>query len=80
MFCIAKIAGGDSIQRDIRRQHWHFRSCQHVQKYLDAPIKFVIAHDPGVVFEIIEQVDHQLAFRAQSDIGALINVANVDQD
>ena len=29
---------------------------------------------------MIEQVDHQLALAAQSDIGALINIAHVDQD
>src|SRR3989442_1407763 len=29
---------------------------------------------------MIEEIDHQLAFAAQSDIGALIDIANIDQD
>src|SRR4029077_3676669 len=46
----------------------------------DTPIEFVIADNPGVVAEIIEQIDHQLAFIAQTDVGALINIACIDQD
>ena len=77
---ITKIAGGYSIHRDVRGHYRHCRSCQRVQKCLHAPIKLMISHDPGVVFEMIEQIDHQLAFGAQRNVGALINVADVDQN
>ena len=40
----------------------------------------MIANDPCVVFEVIEEIDHQCAVGAQADIGALINVTDVDQD
>jgi len=40
----------------------------------------VVADDPGVVFQMIEQVDHQRAVCSQTDVGSLINVADVDQD
>jgi hypothetical protein len=43
-------------------------------------IEFVIAHDPSVVLEMIEQVDHQRAFVAEADVSALIYVTDVDQD
>ena len=49
-------------------------------KCLDSPIEFVIADDPGVVFEVIKQIDHQFAFVPQTDFCALIYVANVDQN
>jgi len=47
---------------------------------LHAPIEFVIADDPGVVFQIIEEIDHERAVRSQADIGALVDIADVDQD
>ena len=40
----------------------------------------MVPDDPRVVLEIIEQIDHQLALAAPSDVGALINITNVDQD
>ncbi len=40
----------------------------------------MIADDPGVVFQIIEEIDHERAVRSQADIGPLINVADVNQD
>jgi hypothetical protein len=40
----------------------------------------VIANHPRVVFEVIEKIDHQLAFILQADIGALIHVAAIDQN
>jgi len=40
----------------------------------------MIADDPGVVFEMIEQVDHQRALVSKADVSALIHVADVDQD
>ena len=40
----------------------------------------MITDDPRVVFEMIEQIDHQLALVAEADVGALIHVADVDQN
>ena len=40
----------------------------------------MITNDPRVVFQIVKKVDHQLAFAAQADLSALINVAHIDQD
>ena len=40
----------------------------------------MIAHDPRVVFQMIEEIDHERAVGSQADIGALVNVAYVDQD
>src|SRR5213076_2567281 len=39
-----------------------------------------LEYDPGVVFEIIKQIDHQFAFVPQTYFCALIYVANVDQN
>ena len=39
----------------------------------------MIADDPGVIFEMVEQIDHQRAFVSKADIGALIYVADVNQ-
>ena len=40
----------------------------------------MIADNPRVVFQMIEEIDHQRAVCAQTDIGALIDVADVDQE
>ena len=40
----------------------------------------MIADDPGVVFQMIEKIDHERAVRAQTDVGSLVNVADVNQD
>ena len=40
----------------------------------------MIADDPGVVFEMIEQIDHQRALVSKADVSPLIHVADVDQD
>src|SRR6266498_1421266 len=40
----------------------------------------MIADDPGVIFEMIKQVDHQRALVSKADVGALIYFADVDQD
>src|SRR5947208_10951136 len=51
-----------------------------MQKWIHTPIEFMVADNPGVVSEIVEQIDHQLAFAPPSEIGALINIADVDQN
>ena len=78
MFCIGKFARRLSLQYRIRSQHWHRRSLQSLVKHLDSPIEFMIANDPSVVPEMIEQIDHQFALVSQTDFGALIHVADVD--
>ena len=40
----------------------------------------MIADDPRVVFEMIEQIDHQRALVSKAHVGALIYVADIDQD
>src|SRR5881397_1279348 len=40
----------------------------------------MIADDPGVVFEMIEQIDHQRALVSQANVSPLIHVTDVDQD
>jgi hypothetical protein len=40
----------------------------------------MIAYDPGVIFEMIEQIDHQRALVSEADVSALVYVADVDQD
>ncbi len=80
MFRIGNRAGRLSIQDRVRRQHRHLRSPQRACKRLDSPIEFVIANNPRVVFEMIKQIDHQLALVTQADVGALIHVPDIDQD
>src|SRR5262245_39607866 len=40
----------------------------------------MIADDPGVVLEMIEEIDHQRALVSEADVSPLIHVADVDQD
>ena len=40
----------------------------------------MIANYPGVVFEVIEKIDHQLALVSKAYLCALIDIADVDQD
>ena len=77
---IQNFAAGFSFPRHVRCHHRHFGFCQRVHERLHAPIEFVIANDPGVVFQIIEEIDHERAVRSQADIGALVDIADVDQD
>ena len=74
------LAAAFSFHRHVRRQYRHFRFHERVQERLHAPIELVITDDPGVVFQMIEKINHQPAVRTQADIGALINVPDVDQD
>jgi len=77
---IQDFAAGFSFHRHVRCQHRHFGFCQRVHERLHAPIEFVIADDPGVVIQMIEKIDHERAVRAQTDVGSLVNVADVNQD
>ena len=47
---------------------------------IQAPVELVIADDPGVVGERVEAADHGRAARAQADFGALVNVADVEEE
>src|SRR6266566_6511948 len=80
MFRIGKFARRLPLQHRVHSQHRHSRSLQSLVKWLDSPIEFVIANDPRVVSEMIKQIDHQLTFAMQADLGALIDVADVDQN
>lgn len=40
----------------------------------------MVADDPGVVFQVIEEIDHEPAVCAQADLGSLINIARIDLD
>ena len=80
MFRIRKFARGLSLQYRVRSQHRHCRSLQRLVKCLNSPIEFVIANDPRIVIEMIKQIDHQFPFGPQTDFGALIHVADVDQN
>ena len=40
----------------------------------------MIPDDPRVVVQMIEKIDHDGAVGAQADVGALVNVADVDQN
>src|SRR5438477_5127892 len=51
-----------------------------MKKWLYAPIEFMIPNNPGVVLKIIEEIDHEFAFAAQTDVGPLINITDVDQN
>ena len=79
MSCVGKFASGLCLQHHVRGQNRHCRSLQSLVKRLDPPIEFVITHDPGVVLEVIELIDHQLALVSQTNVGALIHVAHIDQ-
>src|SRR5207237_217147 len=61
-------------------QNRHPRFANSIDERLDPPIKLVVADHPGVVSEMIEQIDHQLALAAKTEISALINVSRVDQN
>jgi hypothetical protein len=80
IFRIRNFASPSSFHQRIRGQHRHRRFFNGMQKRFDAPVKLVVANDPSVVFQMIEQVDHQLTLGAQANIGALINITHVDQD
>ena len=81
MFRIRKFAGRFSFQSTCSQPELALLDlCNACSKRLDSPIEFVIADDPGVVFEMIEQIDHQFALVSQADFSALIHVADVDQD
>ena len=43
-------------------------------------IELVIANHPGVVFEVIEKIDHQFALVSEAHLCTLIDVADIDQD
>ena len=80
MLGIQTIAGRNPFHRHVGRQHRHCRSSQRVGEYVDAPVEFMIADDPRVVFQVVKQIDHQFTLAAQPNLGALINVADVNQD
>jgi hypothetical protein len=40
----------------------------------------VVTDDPGVVAEQIEKFDHDPAFIAESDLGPLIDIANIEEE
>src|SRR5947199_5787458 len=80
MIRIGKVARRLSVQGRVHSKHLHSRSLESLVKWLDSPIEFVIANDPRVVSEMIKQIDHQLTFAMQADLGALIDVADVDQN
>src|SRR5437899_822672 len=80
MVSIGKFACRLSLQYRVRSQHRHCRSLQCLVKGFDSPIKFVIANDPGVVTKMIKQIDHQFPFVPQTDLCALIYVADIDQN
>ena len=39
----------------------------------------MVADDPGIVTQVIKQIDHELTLAAQAYISALINITDVDQ-
>src|SRR5436190_9397829 len=80
MLRIRKFTGRLALQQRVRSQDWHCRSLQGLLKRRDSPVELMIADNPCVVFEMIEQVDHQFAFAAQADFSALINIPDIDQD
>jgi hypothetical protein len=40
----------------------------------------VIANNPGVVTQEVEEVDHRPAFVAEGELGSLIDVTDIDQE
>ena len=80
MFRIRKFAGWFSFERCVRSQHWHCRALQYLLKRLHSPVELMVADNPCVAFEMIEQIDHQLALAAQPNVRSLIHVADIDQD
>src|SRR6266508_1464620 len=80
VFCIGKFAGWFSFEYCVRTQHRHCRTLQYLLKRLHSPVELMVADNPRVVFEIIEQIDHQLALGPQPNICSLIHVADIDQD
>src|SRR6266480_3408289 len=80
MLQIGTCAGRLSVQDRVCSQHLHCRSLQRIDKRLDSPIELMIAGDPCVVFEMIKEIDHQLALVAQTDVRPLRDVAHVDQN
>ena len=57
-----------------------FDCCNACCEAVHSPIEFMIADDPGVVLEMIQQIDHQRPSVSEADISALIHVADIDQD
>src|SRR5437660_12552802 len=51
-----------------------------MKKWVHAPIEFMVPNNPRVVFEMIEEINHQLAFAAQPHLGALINITDIDEN
>ena len=46
---------------------------------LNTPVKLVIANDPGIIPEQVEELDHHQALIGERELGALIDVANINQ-
>src|SRR5207302_7815441 len=58
MLRIRKFAGWSSLQDCVGGEHRHCRSSQRLHKRFGPPVELMIANDPRVVLEIIEQIDH----------------------
>src|SRR5205085_12316731 len=47
---------------------------------LNPPVELVIADNPGVKTEMIEHVDHQASPGSQANVGALVDISDVNQN
>src|SRR5262245_9161372 len=74
-----KFTGRFSFHQYVRGKDRHVRSLQCILKAFHPPIEFMIADDPSIVFEMVEQIDHERAIVSKADVSALVNVTDVDQ-
>ena len=77
---VSKVTGAFALERSIGRKHRHGGALDRLQKRLDPPIELVVADDPGVVTEQIEKFDHHPALVGKRELGALVDIADIDQE
>ena len=77
---ITEVAGGFALEQGIGRQDRHGGALDGMKEGFDAPVELVIANDPGIVPEQVEELDHHPALIGERELGALVDVANIDQE
>jgi hypothetical protein len=70
---------GGSVNPAVAGEDGHGGKLHRLRERLDAPVELVIADDPRIVPQRIEQADHERASRREAWLGALVNVADIDE-
>ncbi len=57
----------------------HGGKLHRLRERFDAPVELVITDDPGVVLQRIEEANHERTLSREARLGALVNVADIDE-